>query len=305
VAPWESSKNRPCRSAATRGGVGALRLVEMQSTAMLSASVRLSKAEEASRRFEMAKKMRREGAAERRRKQEAAEADDGGSSGGLNSNPWLRRAMVTRPAAEPLTLSDARIRGPLGAPLMSGAGCMTITPLLPTAAAAACPRPRSPLPARRDVVAGGVGGATEPGRARQLAAGRCDQAAASAGKFTGSAPAALSASAALGEDTNGEGPGAAPAEPAPHLKAQGVYRCGALQSIPVNLPAPSWCSDKTLRCVHSGGLTWSSQFDSGNLGAVRKMPERHEPNDPMAHLREREDGVECEHEFELWTTPDW
>ena len=47
----------------------------MQSTAMLPASVRLSKAEEASRRFEMAKKMRREGAAERRRKQEAAEAD--------------------------------------------------------------------------------------------------------------------------------------------------------------------------------------------------------------------------------------
>jgi len=66
--------------------------------------------------------------------------------------------------------------------------------------------------------------------------------------------------------------------PPPLLKAQSVYRCG--------------------------GLTWSSQFDSGNLGAVRKMPRANGsvPNDGFSHLRE--DGVECDHEYELWSSPD-
>lgn len=160
---------------------------------VMSASVRLSKVEEASRRFEMAKQMRRE-AAERRRNKDAS----GCSSSGLNSNPWLRRTLPAQHAPEPLTVS---------APL-------TVTALLPAQRECSAQRPLSP-PAVQPIE-------------RPASAQRCDKPAVGTRRVTGSALATLAGPTVLTDGAEGDGD-AAPLEPPPLLKSQAVYRCGEIQ----------------------------------------------------------------------------
>ena len=173
----------------------------MPVTAM-SASTRLSKVEEASRRFEMAKQARRD-AVERRRNKDA--------SAGLNSNPWLRRTMPTQPVPEPepFMMVDARIGGSLRESALAEAG-LTITALLP-AAPAAIPRPFSPS---------AVSAVERPGSAQ-----RCDKAAACTRGVPGSARATVARSTVQPDGAEKDDDAVLP-EPPPRLKAQAVYRCG-------------------------------------------------------------------------------
>ena len=171
----------------------------MPVTAM-GASARLSKVEEASRRFEMAKQARRD-AVERRRSKDA--------SAGLNSNPWLRRTVPTQPVPEPFTAADARIGGSLRGSALTEAG-LTITALLP-AAPAAIPRPLSPA---------AVSSVERPGSAQ-----RCDKATACTTGVTGSTRATM-AELTVQPDVAKNIDDAVVAEPPPMLKAQAVYRCG-------------------------------------------------------------------------------
>lgn len=195
---------------------------------VVPASVRLSRAEEASRRFEKAKKARRDAAERRRNQEDTSKATSSfpsrGSvgSGGLNSNPWLRRTQATRPIAEPLAVTDAHIGGSPENSGMTKAGCMTITALLPVATAGR----------QRSLTSSAVQLAGRPGSAQ-----RCDRAATNAERVTSSARSALVASALPTDGAEGD-TDTAPLQPRPLLKAQAVYRCGESSHILLIPPIP-------------------------------------------------------------------
>ena len=168
----------------------------------LSATLRLEAAEEASRRFELARKLRREGAEQRA--QARARSPDL-----LTMGPSSRRRAMPRRAALDLR---ARSAGGEGVPAAAGGMEVEGTALQP-AVVALTPPLVEPAAAPAEPVCA----AERPAAPAE----RCDKAGAGASRFIGSAPAAPPAG-----DSDCESDAARP-PPAPLLKAQAVYRCGA------------------------------------------------------------------------------